>query len=221
MKTALKCLGCLVTILCLWSCNSSNPAMTWDEFKNSGMIQKEGLDTTETGLCYKVINEGQGVPCNYLQKLQLNIKFEDLAGKTLQTNNDSTTLASMQEAGGVDVSKAIYQMKAGEVKEVYMPSESAVKAGLLKEVQYPVVKAIITLEKIINPSWEVTIKGKTSKIEYGMSEYDVHELLGLPFDIRKDDSIGLSTWVYKDSDNKTTYSLMFENGVLTSVTIIK
>lgn len=203
--------------LALSSCNSINPKMTWEEFEQSEIVKEQGLEKTEQGLYAKLVQKGEGTECNYLQTLELNIKFLTIDQQELKSYDGTTKLMDVKEKGADDIAKIIYEMKEGGVKEAYVPSELAQKAGMIDNVDYPVVKAIITLKKIEIPSWNVEIDGKTTMLKQGMSVADVYGLLGKPFDGQREDALGLLIFQYKDAVKHKVYGLNFENEKLSSV----
>ncbi len=215
MRNIVSCAIALFA-LTLASCNSVNTKMTWEEFKQSDIIKTQGLEETDQELYAKTTAEGKGDACNYLQTLDLNVKFQTLAGEDIDSLEGTMMLTDLKEKSA-DIPDAIYQMKQGEVKEVYLPAESAKAVGWTETEDFPVLKAIITLKKIHLPTWTVEIEGKETILAMGMTVDAVYAELGTPFDGQRIDAADLLILTYKDTAKNKVFGLNFEGGKLTSV----
>lgn len=191
--------------LAMSACNSINDNMSWEEFSEKEAPKME-LKKADGDIWSKTIKEGTGETPDFNYTFECEVEVQTLSGKTINKSNQEIVISELNQKNHDFAKFLVDNFKTGSVVEAYMPSKLAEEAGWVKDCNFSVIKAVITVKNISSPEWTITLKGKEITLKYGTSGEDLYNELGTPADIVNSDYV--LTWIYREG--KMQYMLNLE-----------
>lgn len=199
-----------VMAIILAACSSVNDKMTWEEFTKKEP-QKQELHEINANAYGKVAQEGSPEKVNFHYIISTKVETRTLTDNPI-CSKDMPNILEINEKSHSVAEFIVNNAGKNTELEIFMPSENAQELGFCDKTEYSVVKVVVKILDISTPSWSIEYKNQTYKLTYGMSTFEVHEMLGTPYDAKND---FLMTFSYKDGNKM--YHLNFEDEKLTSV----